>query len=137
MDPSPGSTNSGTFKIFSLEGDKNTDDILLTQDFISRPAFRNGQEVAVNLDSVNVHEIGSGGVWEIGGNIGYGYIRFEANISETNLLNGPEIALHWGETCGNDVIEGSAPVPEPATMMLLGVGLIGMVGLRRKKLLKR
>jgi hypothetical protein len=39
---------------------------------------------------------------------------------------------HWTMACGNDVVEGGHPVPEPATMFLLGLGLAGLAGVRRK-----
>ena len=43
-------------------------------------------------------------------------------------------SAHWTMSCGNDVVEGTAPVPEPATMLLFGTGLAGLASVGRKKM---
>ena len=49
---------------------------------------------------------------------------------------GYNLGFRWSMTCANDIIEGGvfkAAVPEPATLMMLGMGLLGLSAAARKK----
>ena len=47
-----------------------------------------------------------------------------------------DIVMHWTMQCGNDAgnVSGTAPVPEPGTILLVGTGLLGLaLGSRKKR----
>ena len=53
-----------------------------------------------------------------------------------DTINEDMITIGYTMWCANDVTGGQIPIPEPATLLLLGTGFIGLAFLGRKKLFK-
>ncbi len=99
----------------------------------ARGTYRQGQEVQYNpIGQTTPLATGSWSLNNIGGSDTDDFLRF--TIAYRDFGNVSTYGLHWGMTCGNDVIEGAAPVPEPSAMLLFGTGLMGLGGILRRKM---
>lgn len=114
---------SGTLSLYQIPSQS------LLQDG-SFPGYIYRQDQAVKLDTSNLSPIAFGN-WSISDVLGDEFDRMTLNIALSNFPNLSDIGLRWQMTCANDIIEGSANVPEPMTVSLLGLGLLG-AGFRRK-----
>jgi hypothetical protein len=94
--------------------------------------YRAGQEVQYTGTGQTALATGGWSLNNIGGTTDTDdYLRFTIAYDFGDV---DTYGLHWGMTCGNDVIEGAATVPEPPTMLLFGIGLIGLGGALRQRM---
>jgi len=126
--------DGGEVSLFRLQG-SNLDTSILSDNLMSGGDWRRGQEVLID-DGANAADyvtyFGSVGSWALG----TGQLNINADLSQSDLLNGDTLAFHWGMTCANDVIEGEVDlakkVPEPGTIGLTALALVGMLLMRRR-----
>ncbi len=74
--------------------------------------------------------VGSGSNGDSGDNFSYyRWISFDASGLDLSSVD-----VHWTMSCGNDAIDGNfSSVPEPSLLSLLGIGLLGLGFVRRRK----
>ncbi|WP_377704428.1 VPLPA-CTERM sorting domain-containing protein [Pseudoduganella sp. UC29_71] len=130
------SNTGGTFQLYNLGGTANAQNILNSEDVLncSQPCtYRDGQaaQVKTSGSSTAVAQAGKTGTWTVTADQ---KLTFTLDMTGTSLINLSAFAMHWGETCQNDVIEGFARVvPLPGSAPLLAIGLGAMVWLRRRQ----
>lgn len=103
---------------------------------------RNGQEVGYKSGGKLISSAATDnllGFSENGGRLTYTFdmSRLSSAVGINNLdsqlrSGSLDLSARWTMSCANDVLQSRFTIPEPSMLALLGLGLIGVAGMRRR-----
>ena len=136
-DPDP--TKAFTYDVYAINGNTKVITANYSQNQGSSPWRYDSGGTLIKHASLTYTKGGEANLLGFSGNGDHNAVSVSLDFLQLDsLTHGTNFITHFTMGCGNDNLMGTGalPNPEPATLFLMGCGLIGLAGLGRKKFSK-